>query len=167
MTPETGALATQMFYKKLKFRIAIESPIRLTSSVFLPNKLVATFVRSIYVRVPLTTASWGKLEKIANGEYGFDNLKKVEVDLDMAPFFSWVNRPAGPSHVPFFFNNQMAFMRDVRWMPIRFRCEGGFKVFFDVDSASLWDHWDWLDDRIDGLLDRDHIGNYLQFGVED
>lgn len=52
-------------------------------------------------------------------------------------------------------------------MPIRFRCEGRFKVFFDVDSASLWDHWDWLDDRIDGFLDRDHIGNYLQFGVED
>jgi hypothetical protein len=167
MTPETGALATQMFYKKLKFRIVIESPLRLTASVFLPNKLVATFVRSIYVRVPLTTASWGKLAKIANGEYGFDNLRKVEVDLDMAPFFSWVNRPPGPSHVPFFFNNQMAFMRDVRGIPIRFRCEGRFKVFFDVDSASLWDHWDWLDDRIDGLVDQDRIGNYLQFGVED
>ena len=167
MTPETGALATQMYYKTIRFKITIESPIRITASVFLPNKLVATFVHRLSVRVPLTTASWAKLAKIANGEYGFDNLKKVGVDLDMAPFLSWVNRSPGPAHVPFFLNNQMAFVGDMRRMPIRFRCQGSFKVLFDVDSASLWDHWDWLDDRIDSLVDQDRVGDYLQFGVEE
>ncbi|KAF2449707.1 hypothetical protein P171DRAFT_198563 [Karstenula rhodostoma CBS 690.94] len=88
MTPELGALATEIFYAKHHFRIEgaddqMKQKWNIVSvqKLFFPKPEVNQFIKLLYFRVPLDSLAWSRLQRLANGDFGFERLNHLTVEV--------------------------------------------------------------------------------------
>ncbi|KAF2824625.1 hypothetical protein CC86DRAFT_407792 [Ophiobolus disseminans] len=111
--PEVAALATQIFYTSNTFAVC-SSRIAFRC----PKPAVNNLVRRLEFELRLRCRrGWQQLIKLANGNYGFSNLRSVHVVLDLNDVAYEVD------HTPNF--GEVRARLDIRWPgEINFKCKG-------------------------------------------
>ncbi|KAL5371555.1 hypothetical protein PMIN06_006450 [Paraphaeosphaeria minitans] len=92
MTPEFGALATQVSYEKHHFRIEgaeakTSYGLRSVDTMFFPKIEINKFIKMLHIRVPLDALGRSRLQRLADGEFGFKNLKSLIVEVAQTIYY--------------------------------------------------------------------------------
>jgi hypothetical protein len=96
MTPDIARLAKEIFYTKNIFFLeahtddfgGFDGHIQHKGYVYRefyarPNLATALFIRELEINIRLTNEEWSDLARIANGAYGFQNLRMVRLTIDL------------------------------------------------------------------------------------
>lgn len=132
MMPELGALATEIFYGSHHFSIeSLYVPEwgcdnDNVEKVLFPNPMVNRYIKKLSLSVPLDLLAWSRLQRLANGAWGFKNLKHLTVEVvqtvehterDMLSIRSPMGKPES-------------------YKPITFQCEG--IIIYTLNPVDSW-----------------------------
>jgi len=130
-TPEIASFARDLYYARNTFRLRQQNypfnarPSQANGGQYLayPRRPLNSLVRSIILELSSIHLDLRHARRLANGDCGFENLRHIEVQIDM--------------YLPFRWERRNPVIEDGQRNPVRFGCEGSveFKNRFDEEDT--------------------------------
>lgn len=116
MGPFIASFAFDVYYKHNLFTIRTEVvPEQMEQPIWLPPSRCRPLIRRLRIDLVLEIDVWVFVDKVASGEYGFDNIQHISVN------FRWLTRAASSTRYRRFL---LQFAQEGNEEPIVFNCKG-------------------------------------------
>jgi hypothetical protein len=134
-----GSIAAQIFYATHHFHIegidyqgsGVTGMVSL-DSMFFPKPDVNQWIKFLTLNVPMDRLGWSRLQRLARGEFGFNDLKYLTVGIMQTVYYD-----SNDSTVKDYITGKLAHRKLSQYKPVVFKCEG--KVTYSRDPAMLID----------------------------